>query len=79
VYKKLIEPEMGNLPNTVEEGLRMMCRNKKMAYFGGDTAMNIAHNKKTCSILSLNMASYPVTVSIAISKKCPYRRIFNAK
>jgi hypothetical protein len=79
VYKKLIEPEMGNLPKTIEDGLRRMCRNKKMAYFVTNIAMKIAHNKKTCSILSIDKASYPVTSSIAISKKSPYRRIFNAK
>jgi hypothetical protein len=79
VYKELIEPGMEDLPKTVEDGLRMMCRNEKMAYFNTDTVLQVARNKKTCSILAIDMASYPVTVSIAISKKSPYKRLFNAK
>jgi hypothetical protein len=79
VYEELIEPDVEDLPKTVEDGLRMMCRNKKMAYFCSDSVLQIARNKKTCSILAIDKASYPVTVSIAISKKSPYKRLFNAK
>jgi hypothetical protein len=79
VYKKLIKPKMDKLPKSLEDGLGMMCENKKTAYFGGNPAMLLTQRKKNCSILAIEKASYPIPTSFAISKKSSYKRIFNAK
>ena len=79
MYKKLIKPEMDQLPKTLEEGLRMMCQNQKMAYFATKAPMLVAQRKKRCSILAIEKASYPIPTSLGISKKSSYKRIFNAK
>jgi hypothetical protein len=50
-----------------------------MAYVASDVFIRFAQTKRTCSVVSIDKASYFLTESLALSKKSPYKRIFKAK
>jgi hypothetical protein len=79
VYKNLIEPDIDRLPKSIDEGLKKMCRQPKIAYVASEVLIRFAQSKKACGIIPVDKASYFLTSSLVVSKKSPYRRIFSAK
>jgi hypothetical protein len=50
-----------------------------MAYVASDVFIRFAQSKRTCSVISVDKASYFLTESLVTRKKSPYKRIFKAK
>ncbi|XP_023716990.1 glutamate receptor ionotropic, kainate 2 [Cryptotermes secundus] len=77
IYRKLIHPDVTNLPNSDSEGLQRICRNEKYSYVISQTTLRGLARSIPCSIVGVPQAYYTVAATMIISKSSPYKRILN--
>ncbi|XP_069694866.1 probable glutamate receptor [Periplaneta americana] len=74
VFKKLVERQRSGLPESAEEGVHRVCKGK---YAFLSTMHLMAGQMGTCGLVELPDESFPVSMSIALAKNSPYKRIID--
>jgi hypothetical protein len=75
VFRKVIQQE-SSLPNTAEEGIKQVCLGK----YAFVTVLHlITWQPVTCGVVALPDESFPVSMTITLSKNNPYKGIIDYK
>jgi hypothetical protein len=78
VYHKLTKPHKDTLVADEVEGLWNICHLHNYAYALSISISPYALSSHIhCNIIGLPHAYYPYAVSLIISKKCPFKRLFS--
>jgi hypothetical protein len=77
VYVTLVEPKRDSLPRSTVEGLNRLCSQTKYSFVCSKIMARGIINDLPCRVVEIPEMSYRITVSMAISKPSPYRRLFN--
>ena len=72
----MIEPNMAKLPKTDKEGFDRACDIPKYAWL---TFTSVGFYPTTCNLLEIKEIHIPGSLSMIISKRSPYKGIFNYK
>jgi hypothetical protein len=75
LFRKLIQFEP-NLPDSTEEGIRQVCLGR---YAFMTTLHLISWQHVTCEVVALPGESFPVSMTIALTKNSPYKEVINYK
>ncbi|PSN53199.1 hypothetical protein C0J52_04507 [Blattella germanica] len=77
VYTKLIEPDIENLPVSIEEGMQYICKYNKYAFMTSlDVVLGLLDHI-SCELMSVLGASIPESLAMSIKKRSPYRGLIN--
>ena len=80
VYNKIILQKEKDMPGTVREGLRRLCTESKQALMANAFIMASVHYREhRCHVINLPRTAIPGSMTFAISKENPYRKLFNYK
>lgn len=68
------------MPDTIREGIRRLCKENKQALLANSFVVVVTeYVENQCHVTDLPRTAIPGSLSFAISKKSPYRELFNYK
>jgi len=80
VYNKIILQKEKDMPGTIREGIRRLCTEPKQTLMANTFAVETAqYMEYRCHMTKLLRTAIPGSLSFAISKENPYRKLFNYK
>jgi hypothetical protein len=77
VYVTLVEPQRDSLPRSTVQGLNRLCSQVKYSFVCSKIMARGLIHDLPCRVVEIPEMSYRITLSMAISKLSPYRRLFN--
>ncbi|KAJ4446792.1 hypothetical protein ANN_13490, partial [Periplaneta americana] len=78
VYRKLIAPDVSNLPASYHEAFQRVCESK-YAFMSSALLMRRFTSNVTCSCIAVPQANMPGVIAMATAKRSPYRGLINHK
>jgi hypothetical protein len=78
VYKKLILPDIHNMPLDYVDAFKRVC-NSKYAFMTSADIMRRFTKNLNCRIIALRHANIPGVIAMTTVKKFPYRGLINHK
>ena len=78
IYKKLIKPDIYNLPSTYAEAANRICESK-YAFVTSPIVMKKFASHSKCTIIEVPGISIPGLSAITTKKKFPFLRLMNHK
>jgi len=80
VYNKIILQKEKDMPLTIREGIKRLCTEPKQALMATDFILTTEQYREyRCHVTKLPRTAIPGSMSFAISKENPYRKLFNYK
>jgi hypothetical protein len=80
IYNKIILQKEKDMPGTTREGIRRLCTEPKQTLMANDFVMaSVYYMEYQCDVTKLPRTAIPGSLSFAISKENPYRKLFNYK
>jgi hypothetical protein len=72
-----MEPIKQHMSQSTHEGLQRICTEEYMAFAGIETKVDSVRGQLTCEIMRLPATAIPATMTMAITKDNPYKRILS--
>jgi hypothetical protein len=77
VYRKMIHPELDNLPGSEREGFKRLCTRNKYAFFSPEVNTETAKEELPCNVVRVPGTAILSHLSMAVAKWSPYKGILN--
>lgn len=72
-----MEPMKQHMSRSTLEGLQRICTEEHMAFAGIETGVDSVRGQLACEIMGLPATAIPATMTMAITKGNPYKRILS--
>ncbi|XP_021930861.1 uncharacterized protein LOC110835198 [Zootermopsis nevadensis] len=77
VYRKMIHPELDNLPGSATEGFKRLCTRNKYAFISPEINSETERETLPCNVVRIPGTAIPSHLSMAVAKGSPYKGILD--